>query len=114
MAKGLRMSVQLIHHGESARSTASLATSEPSPLLRVRGLVTEFDTYAGPLRAVSDVSFDLARGRVLAVLGESGSGKSAMLRTILGIQPRTARVSGEVVMEGVDLLALSPVERERI
>ena len=84
------------------------------PLLDVRGLVTQFKTRGGVLRAVNDVSFTLSGGRVLAVLGESGSGKSVMLRTILGIQARNARLSGAVVMRGVDLLTLSSKERERI
>jgi len=84
------------------------------PLLDVRGLVTQFKTRGGVLRAVNDVSFTLSGGRVLAVLGESGSGKSVMLRTILGIQARNARLSGTVVMRGVDLLTLSSKERERI
>jgi oligopeptide/dipeptide ABC transporter ATP-binding protein len=89
-------------------------TTTATPLLDVRGLVTEFKTRGGPLRAVNDVSFSLPAGRVLAVLGESGSGKSVMLRTILGIQARNARVSGQVLMRGVDLLQLSARERERI
>jgi oligopeptide/dipeptide ABC transporter ATP-binding protein len=79
--------------------------------LEVRGLVTEFRTDRGRLRAVNDVSFRLERGRVLAVIGESGSGKSAMLRSILGIQPKSATVQGEILLNGRDLLRLSPSER---
>jgi peptide/nickel transport system ATP-binding protein len=86
---------------------------QEASLLRVRHLVTEFGGHAGSVRAVNDVSFDLAPARVLAILGESGSGKSAMLRTILGIQPRSARVSGEVTMRGVNLLELPAKEREQ-
>lgn len=85
--------------------------TEALPTLEVRGLGTEFRTDRGPLRAVNDVSFRLERGRVLAVIGESGSGKSAMLRSVLGIQPKTARVTGEVLLRGRDLLALSKRER---
>ncbi len=90
-------------------------TPEPlrqEPLLEVRRLTTEFNTHAGPLRAVNDMSFALQRGRVLAIIGESGSGKSALLRTILGIQPASARVDCEVVLNGVDLLKLSDRQRE--
>ncbi|MFN0070075.1 MAG: ABC transporter ATP-binding protein [Chloroflexota bacterium] len=85
---------------------------QAAPVLDVRHLTTEFKTYAGPLPAVNDMSFTLQRGRVLAIIGESGSGKSALLRTILGIQPASARISGEIVLNGVDLLKLTPSERE--
>jgi peptide/nickel transport system ATP-binding protein len=84
------------------------------PVLEVRGLTTEFKTHAGPLRAVNELSFTLQRGRVLAIIGESGSGKSALLRTILGIQPASARIEGEVLLNGVDLLKLSARQREDI
>lgn len=48
---------------------------------------------------------------MLAVIGESGSGKSAMLRSILGIQPKTARITGQVLLRGRDLLTLSGKDR---
>jgi oligopeptide/dipeptide ABC transporter ATP-binding protein len=88
------------------------APAESAPAtLDVRGLVTEFHTDRGTLRAVNDVSFRLERGRVLAVIGESGSGKSVMLRSILGINPDTAVVAGEILLGGRDLLRLSPRQR---
>src|SRR3977135_1435635 len=96
----------------------SLATLEQvqdeAPVLDVRHLTTEFKTHAGPLRAVNELSFSLQPGRVLAIIGESGSGKSALLRTILGIQPASARIQGEVLLNGVDLLKLSPRQRENL
>src|ERR1700716_20090 len=87
---------------------------DEAPVLDVRRLTTEFQTHAGPLRAVNEVAFSLRRGRVLAIIGESGSGKSALLRTILGIQPASARMEGEVLLNGVDLLKLSPRQRENL
>src|SRR4029077_14980749 len=74
--------------------------------LEVRHLMTSFPTHAGWLDAVNDVSFTVPRGKVLAIIGESGSGKSTVLRSILGVQPRTARISGEAIMNGVDLLSM--------
>src|SRR6185436_14816753 len=96
--------------------TEALSTVETvpadGPVLDVRRLTTEFRTHAGPLRAVNEVSFTLPRGQVLAIIGESGSGKSALLRTILGIQPESARIGGEILLNGVDLLTLSQRQRE--
>jgi oligopeptide/dipeptide ABC transporter ATP-binding protein len=86
--------------------------SSDVPVLDVRRLTTEFKTHAGPLRAVNDMSFTLPRGRVLAVIGESGSGKSALLRTILDIQPASARIEGEIRLNGVDVTKLSARQRE--
>lgn len=103
------MTIQLLDPPAIAESSAPQAA-----LLDVRRLTTEFQTHAGPLRAVNEMSFTLPRGRVLAIIGESGSGKSALLRTILGLQPSNARVSGEVRLNGIDLLKLSPRQREDI
>ncbi|MEL6984645.1 MAG: ABC transporter ATP-binding protein [Actinomycetota bacterium] len=87
-------------------------TPAPSEfLLEVSDLVTEFPTAGGPLRANDRVSFRLEAGTVLGILGESGCGKSALLRTLLGVQPKRTRVSGRAVLAGVDLLALDEQER---
>ncbi len=91
-------------------SSPAACVSAP-PLLEVRDLMTQFPTRHGWLTAVNHVSYELHAGRVLGVLGESGSGKSAMLRTILGLQPKSARISGEVLLGGRDLIAMSPRER---
>jgi oligopeptide/dipeptide ABC transporter ATP-binding protein len=98
----------------STSANRGVEAGSDQALVRVRYLVTEFQTQSGPLRAVNEVSFDLAPGRVLAILGESGSGKSAMLRTILGIQPSSARIAGEVTMRGVNLIELPQRDRDRI
>jgi oligopeptide/dipeptide ABC transporter ATP-binding protein len=84
------------------------------PLLAVDHVTVAFPTRDGVVRAVNDVSFTLLEGRVLAILGESGSGKSVLLRTVMGIQPATARVSGEVRMHGSNLLALSRKEQQAV
>ena len=78
------------------------------PLLSVRSLSTEFRTERGTIKAVDDVSFDLASGETLAIVGESGSGKSVTAMSMLRLIPTPpGRISsGEVVFDGVDLLKL--------
>jgi oligopeptide transport system ATP-binding protein len=79
-----------------------------SPLLSVRHLSTEFRTERGTVKAVDDVSFDLASGETLAIVGESGSGKSVTALSILRLIPDPpGRITGgEVVFDGRDLLEL--------
>jgi oligopeptide/dipeptide ABC transporter ATP-binding protein len=96
---------------------AAVSASAPAgtrAALDVRHLSTSFRTKLGPLPAVNDVSFTVERGRALAVIGESGSGKSAMLRSILGTQPRTATTSGEVFVNGREVLSLPARERSAL
>ena len=75
-------------------------------LLEVRDLSVGFPTHRGLVEAVNGVSFSLPRGRVLCLLGESGSGKSVTLRAIVRLNAG-ARTSGQVLLDGRDVLALS-------
>jgi len=78
------------------------------PLLSVEHLTTEFVTDTGVLRAVDDVSFDLEAGGTLAVVGESGCGKSVTSLSILRlVQPPGRIVGGRIVFAGRDLRTLS-------
>ena len=88
------------------------AVAADDAVLQVRNLTTEIKNRAGTLRPVNEVSFDVTRARALAVIGESGSGKSALLKTILGVLPAYAKVTGEVLLDGRNLLALRRKERE--
>ena len=72
-----------------------------SPLLDVRNLRVEFATRRGPLVAVDDVSFDIAPGEVLGVIGESGAGKSLTGMAIIGLLEPPGRVAaGEIRLDG--------------
>jgi oligopeptide/dipeptide ABC transporter ATP-binding protein len=83
------------------------------PLLEVRSLCTEFLTGRGALRAVQDVSFDVLPGETLALVGESGCGKSATALSLLRlIEPPLGRVTGSVRFAGDEVLSL-PRERLR-
>ena len=92
---------------------------EPTPLLAVRGLTTEFVAEAGGVRRVAraadGVSFDIRRGEVLALAGESGSGKSVTALSILRLVPPPGRITaGTIHFEGRDLLALDSRELLRV
>jgi peptide/nickel transport system ATP-binding protein len=77
------------------------------PLLSVEDLSVTFRTAAGPLRAVKDVGFTLAEAETLALVGESGCGKSATALALMGLLPSPpAEVAGKVLFQGEDLLEL--------
>jgi oligopeptide/dipeptide ABC transporter ATP-binding protein len=73
-----------------------------------------FDTARGPVPAVHDVSFTLAAGEILGLVGESGSGKSAMALALLRILDLSARIGGEILFHGRNLLALSENEMRQV
>lgn len=86
--------------------TPPLPSNEPMVVLR--DLSVTFTGGRKPVQAVSGVSLQVQRGEVLALIGESGSGKSVTLRTLLRLHPeRRTRLGGEVRVAGQDLLALS-------
>ncbi|MBL8808052.1 MAG: ABC transporter ATP-binding protein [Rhodospirillales bacterium] len=80
-----------------------------SALLSVEGLTVDLAVPAGTLHAVRDVSFEVARGETLCVVGESGCGKSMTALALMGLLPRNARRRARrLVFDGVDLAAASP------
>lgn len=84
-------------------------------ILQARNVRISFWTNNGYVRAVRDVSFDLEKGKTLAIVGESGSGKSVTARAILGILAGNATIDdGEIYYDGKDLLQISEEEFQRI
>ncbi|MCU1646444.1 MAG: glutathione transporter ATP-binding protein [Nocardia sp.] len=77
------------------------------PALSVDSLSVTFATDAGPVFAVSEVSYEVFPGEVLAVVGESGSGKSVSSRTAIGLLPATARVRGHVTLGSAEITAMT-------
>jgi len=84
-------------------------------ILRVEGLMTQFKTDYGIVKAVDGVSFDLRRGETLGIVGESGSGKSVTNLSIMRLiqSPPGKTVGGKVIYDGRDLLSL-PEEEVRL
>ena len=77
--------------------------------LSIRGLTLSLPMNMERSHAVTDVSFDLNRGQILCVIGESGSGKSVSANAVMGLLPRSIRVtSGEIRLNGANIIDLSP------
>ena len=89
-------------------------SEEPSQVdvLDVKGLQTVFFTNSGLFRAVDGLSFRVRRGETLAIVGESGCGKSVSALSIMRLVPDPPGriVGGEILLEGTDLLALDEAE----
>ena len=84
-------------------------------LLEVKNLSVSFHTPRGEVQAVRDVSFSLRPGEVLAIVGESGCGKSALCRSIMKLLPRNAEIrSGTILADGADITRYSQREMERL
>ncbi len=86
------------------------------PLLEIRGLKTWFRTDEGMVRAVDGVSLSVSRGETLAVVGESGCGKTVTARSVLKLidMPPGRFEAGQVLWRGQDLIPLGPAEMDRV
>lgn len=95
-----------------------MVAADEDPILTVRELRTHFPVRSGTMfagkgaavRAVDGVSFDIGRGEILGLVGESGCGKTTLSRTLMQLIPAT---SGEIRFQGCDLTALTPGELRR-
>lgn len=83
-------------------------------VLGIEHLAVTFATDSGDVYAVKDVSLELKAGEVLAIVGESGSGKTVTAKTILGLLPETATSSGAVLINGTNIISLSPARLRQI
>src|SRR5439155_24022183 len=85
-------------------------------VLDVKNLRTVFFTNSGLFKAVDDVSFAVRRGETLAIVGESGCGKSVTALSIMRLVPDPPGriVGGSVILEGTDLLSLDEAEMRKI
>lgn len=84
-------------------------------LLNVRHLKTYFKLTEGTVRAVDDISFSLRRGEALGVAGETGSGKSVTVKSLMRTLPSYAQLSAEEIsLEGMDMLSLSNSQLQSI
>ena len=85
-----------------------------APLLSVTDLSVEFTTDDGTVHAVDQISFDVRRNETLGIVGESGSGKSVTSMAILGLLPKSAKITGDVRFNGVPILGAPEKELEKL
>ncbi len=88
-------------------------TEAKAPILSVRDLVVEIPTRRAVLRPVDRVSFDIARGEILGVVGESGAGKSITGSAVIGLLDRPGRIAGGEVLLGNERIDNLPAEAMR-
>jgi peptide/nickel transport system ATP-binding protein len=89
---------------------AAVVVDPESPIVEVKGLTVDFFNNRQPLRAVAGVDLALGRGEVLALLGESGSGKTVTLRALMRLLPRRTAIGGTIRVDGRDVTTLTSAE----
>ncbi len=77
------------------------------PLLQAKGLSVTIPSIDGPLQIIKDINFSLNRGDRLGIVGESGCGKSITALTLMSLLPPKSKISGNVQLDGIDLLKQS-------
>ena len=86
-------------------------TAATAPLLSIAGLRVEFDTRQGSVAGVRNAGLTMRPGEILGLVGETGSGKTLMCRSVMRLIPRPGRITaGQVEFEGRDVLAMTPRE----
>lgn len=94
--------------------TTNIDKRGTGPVLDIEHLKVTFATDAGDVYAVKDVSLEVNPGEVVAIVGESGSGKTVTAKTILGLLPETAISSGAVLINGNNVISVSPAKLRQI
>lgn len=86
-----------------------------APILDIRGLSVNIETAEGTVHAVRDVSFSLQEGEVLAIVGESGCGKSVLCKAVMKLLPPSARiVTGKISVDDTDITGYRGKEMEKL
>ena len=85
-----------------------------TPMLEIRNLQVAFRTYGGKVHAVRDVDMVVNEGECVAVVGESGCGKSVTAKSIMGLNPKGSVEGGQIFFQGEDLLQYSEKQMQAI
>lgn len=112
-AESLSARLSALREVELARTDRRVPDYSVEPLLRVKNLSIGFPRH-GDVAVVDKVSFDVRPGQCMALVGESGCGKSITAKVIMNLLPDTARVTGEVDYKGQDLLKLTSEQHRKL
>jgi len=93
---------------------ADIDTPHAGPVLAVRDLEVRFPTLDGVVQAVRGVSWEVDRGEVLAIVGESGAGKSVTALALMGLLPSSAEISGSARFRNIELLGMQPRDLNQV
>ncbi|TRW99490.1 ABC transporter ATP-binding protein [Paracoccus sp. M683] len=88
--------------------------AKPAAHLQVSGLSIHYSTLRGPFNAVDNVSFEVAAGTNLGLVGESGCGKSTVVKALMGLLPEMTRVTGQALLDGQNILGLSDADLQDV
>ncbi|MEC5185871.1 MULTISPECIES: dipeptide/oligopeptide/nickel ABC transporter permease/ATP-binding protein [Cryobacterium] len=99
---------------ESTRTDRLVYTGDAAPLLEVKNLSIRFPNRHGDIAIVDNVSFSVRPSETMALVGESGCGKSITSLAIMGLLPDTAEITGQILFEGRDLLTMPRKERQAL
>src|SRR5699024_7301243 len=103
-----------LRESELARTDRLVYAGDAGPLLEVKNLSIAFPAAHGDVNIVDDVSFTVRPGETMGLVGESGCGKSITSMAIMGLLPSTARIRGQVLFDGQDVLAMNPKQRNTL
>ncbi|MFZ2527246.1 MAG: dipeptide/oligopeptide/nickel ABC transporter permease/ATP-binding protein [Rhodococcus sp. (in: high G+C Gram-positive bacteria)] len=110
----LEVHLKTLAETERGRTDRLVYEGDAAPLIEVRDLSIRFPDRYGDTPIVDGVSFTVRPHETMALVGESGCGKSLTSLAIMGLLPKTAVVTGEILFDGVDVLKLSDRERNRL
>nr|NLI49940.1 dipeptide/oligopeptide/nickel ABC transporter permease/ATP-binding protein [Propionibacterium sp.] len=110
----LEQRLAALQQAETARGGRLVYTGDAAPLLEVKDLCIRFPEQHGDVDVVDHVSFSVRPGETMGLVGESGCGKSITSMAIMGLLPKSARLSGQILFEGTDLLTLTPQQHNAL
>ena len=113
-AASLNESLSALAEAEKNNDRRLVFDGADDNLIEVRNFSIQFPNSHGDVKIVDNVNFTVRAGETMGLVGESGCGKSITAMAIMGLLPKTAKLSGEIIYDGKNLLELSPQEHNAL